>query len=218
MLLNFKKILSDYKINSSGVIHIGAHYGHEVHKYVNANIKNILLFEPLSKNFRQLKLNVSQINYSKEDFDIILENCALGKEKGQVEMFVEEVNQGMSSSILEPAMHTEQYPHITFTKKEKVAVNTLDNYLQWRDYCCGGVADYDFINIDVQGYELEVFKGAVDSLNKIKYIMTEVNRAELYKNCAKVEELDSFLSEYGFRRDITSWDGDTWGDAFYVKS
>ena len=209
MLLNFKKILNDYDIKSEGIIHVGAHYGHEVNQYVNAGIKNILLFEPLSKNFRQLKFNVSQINHS-SDFQIILENIALGKTKKEVEMFVEEVNQGMSSSVLEPALHSTQYPHITFEKKELVRMNTLDSYL-------GSSKRYDFINIDVQGYELEVFKGAAKTLEKINYIITEVNRAELYKSCVQIEELDSFLGEYGFVRDITSWDGDTWGDAFYVK-
>ncbi len=89
-------------------------------------------------------------------------------------------------------------------------MKTLDSYLNLPH-------SYNFINIDVQGYELEVFKGAVNTLEKIDYIITEVNRAELYKNCVQIEELDSFLSQHGFARDITSWDGDTWGDAFYVK-
>jgi hypothetical protein len=47
--------------------------------------------------------------------------------------------------------------------------------------------------------------------------MTEVNRAELYKGCARIEDLDMFLSQYGFERVETTWDGGTWGDAFYVK-
>jgi hypothetical protein len=47
--------------------------------------------------------------------------------------------------------------------------------------------------------------------------MTEVNRDEVYRNCAKIEELDNFLSSYGFVRVETTWDGGTWGDAFYKK-
>jgi hypothetical protein len=86
----------------------------------------------------------------------------------------------------------------------------LDNFIEDKD-------KYNFINVDVQGYELEVFKGGSEFLNSIDYIMTEVNRAELYKGCARIEELDTFLSEYGFERVETTWDGGTWGDAFYVK-
>ena len=76
---------------------------------------------------------------------------------------------------------------------------------------------YNCIVIDVQGYELEVFKGSSNYLNSVDYIMTEVNREELYKGCARVEDLDSFLSDYNFKRVETTWDGISWGDALYVK-
>ena len=127
-------------------------------------------------------------------------------------MFTEKENKGMSSSLLEPSLHTKQYPHINFNDKEKVEVTTLDEDLK------NSTLDYDFINIDVQGYELNVFQGAIKTLPQINYIISEVNRDELYKNCAKVDELDEFLRDFGFSREMTSWDGQTWGDALYVKS
>ncbi|WP_447516023.1 FkbM family methyltransferase, partial [Clostridioides difficile] len=68
---------------------------------------------------------------------------------------------------------------------------------------------YNFINIDVQGYELEVFKGGIETLKNIDYIYSEVNRAQLYKGCVLVEELDQFLEIYGFKRVGTWWDGIT---------
>ena len=71
--------------------------------------------------------------------------------------------------------------------------------------------------MDVQGYELEVLKGATESLKHIDYLMCEVNRAEVYEECCMIDELDSFLSNYNFKRVETTWDGITWGDAFYVK-
>jgi hypothetical protein len=48
--------------------------------------------------------------------------------------------------------------------------------------------------------------------------MTEVNRAEVYKNCPMINEIDEFLNNYGFQRVETTWDGGTWGDAFYIKN
>jgi hypothetical protein len=33
-----------------------------------------------------------------------------------------------------------------------------------------------------------------------------------------VEEIDNFLNQYGFVREVTSWDGQTWGDALYVRA
>jgi hypothetical protein len=32
-----------------------------------------------------------------------------------------------------------------------------------------------------------------------------------------VEEIDSYLSTFNFKRNTTSWDGYTWGDALYIK-
>jgi FkbM family methyltransferase len=184
-----------------GVIHIGAHHGQEHSLYKDNNVKNIVYFEPLSSNFNILKSNVGE--------DAILYNCALGDTEGEVEMFVETANRGQSSSVLEPELHKKQYPHIVFHNKETVSMKRLDDI--------GLPNEYNFINIDVQGYELEVFKGGSEYLKTIDYIITEVNRDEVYKNCPMVEDLDRFLSTYGFERVETTWDGITWGDAFYVK-
>ena len=68
--------------------------------------------------------------------------------------------------------------------------------------------------MDVQGYELEVLKGGEHYLNNIDYIITEVNRDEVYDGCAKIEELDAFLQKYTFIRVETTWDGKTWGMRF----
>ena len=55
---------------------------------------------------------------------------------------------------------------------------------------------YNFLNMDVQGYELEVLKGGTTTLEKIDYVMTEVNRAEVYKKCAMIEELSCSLAQF----------------------
>jgi hypothetical protein len=77
---------------------------------------------------------------------------------------------------------------------------------------------YNFLNIDIQGFELEALRGARKTLKNVKWIMSEVNRAEVYENCAHVEEMDEFLGKYGFNRVETNWAGQTWGDALYVKN
>jgi FkbM family methyltransferase len=202
MLLDFEELIKKYNLKIRGVIHIGAHYGQEHQIYKNENISNIVYFEPLLKNFQVLKENVKD--------EAILFNLALGCEKNEIEMFVENNNLGQSSSILEPHLHLQQYPIIQFDKKELVKMEKLDDIDITFEH-------YNLINIDVQGYELNVFCGAKKVLEKIDYIISEVNRADLYKNCTKVEELDLFLKTYGFERVETSWVGNTWGDALYIK-
>lgn len=204
MLMNFDRLISQYNLKIKGVIHIGAHYGQEYNEYVRHGIKNMMFFEPLKKNYGILVNNIQQGE------TISAHNIALGNTVGQIEMFVETANQGMSSSILEPKIHLQQYPYITFENKETVYIDKLDNIKFNRD-------NFNMINIDVQGYELEVFKGGIETLNHINMIYTEVNRDEVYKNCAKVDEVDRFLANYKLRRVETTWDGRTWGDALYVK-
>jgi FkbM family methyltransferase len=203
MLLNFKNVVEKYNMSINGVLHIGAHYGQEHHLYESINIPNITYFEPLKKTFEVLKQNVGA--------KAILHNIALGNENKNIEMFVETVNRGMSSSILEPSLHLQQYPQIVFTDKENVVMKKLDDVID------NSNKEYNFINIDVQGYELEVFKGGVKTLENIDYIISEVNRAEVYKNCVHVDELSEFLEKFNFELVEVSWAGGTWGDALYVK-
>ena len=104
----------------------------------------------------------------------------------------------------------ELHPDVSFEGTEDVEVDILDNY---------DIGNCNMINIDVQGYELEVFKGAKKTLKKIDYIYCEVNRDEVYEGNAMVGELDEFLGEYGFERVETKWPESyyTWGDALYIK-
>lgn len=207
MILNFDMLVEKYKLEISGIIHIGAHYGLEYECYKKHNVENIIMFEPQPGVFSILESNLNGKG-------VILVNCALGSIKCQKEMFVETANQGQSSSIMKPVVHSTQYPHIRFDNKIEIQVERLDEYLILNNL----TNKYNFINMDVQGYEMEVLKGSTKTLNDIKYIMTEVNRDELYENCARVEELDAFLEGYGFSRVETDWAGGTWGDAFYIKN
>lgn len=202
MLLNLDNLKEKYNLNIKGVLHIGAHIGQEYKTYERLGINNVMLFEPIQTTFNRLKENVGE--------NAILVNTALGNKEGEVEMFTETINEGQSSSVLEPDYHLVQHPSIQFNGKETVKITKLDKFIEDKE-------KFNFINIDVQGYELEVFKGGAEYLNTIDYIMTEVNRAELYKGCAKIEELDSYLGSYGFNRVETTWAGGTWGDAFYIK-
>ena len=203
MLLNLLELKYKYNLYIKGVIHIGAHFGEENTVYDQLNIQNRIFFEPIKSNFMQLSNRLIDTNH-------ILVNKALGNANKQIEMHTESENQGQSCSVLKPEIHLLQYPHIKFNNIEIVDMIKLNDFQY-------DIQNYNFINIDVQGYELEVFKGASNNLKNIDYIMTEVNRAEIYCGCVKVEELDIFLQQYNFKRVETLWAGGSWGDAFYVK-
>lgn len=192
-------------MNIKGIVHVGAHYGEEIQEYVNNGIQKITVFEPLSKNFDVLSQRLQNVNA-----DINGHQVALGSKKGTATMYLSS-NQGESSSILKPKEHLEHHPDVTFDGTEEVEVELLDSY---------NLRGANFMNVDVQGYELEVFKGASETLKNIDYIYCEVNRGELYEGNPLVEDLDDYLAEYKFERVETYWPSDEykWGDALYIKN
>jgi len=216
MLMNIHDIVKTNELirDITGVIHIGAHHGQELETFVDMGVKNFIFFEPLVENY--LKLNEHIREQDTEGLNIKTENVALGHREAEMTMYVETVNQSMSCSLLKPKVHLELYPDITFDSEVVVPQTFLDKYVDDNQI---DMDMFNFINIDVQGYELEVFKGAMGTLTEIDCIYTEVNTAELYENCVKVDELDEFLGEfYGFERVETIFvRNGTWGDALYVK-
>ena len=153
MLISFKDLVKKYDMIITGVIHIGGHYGEEVQDYIDEGIQQIILFEPLSENFNILKEKAGNLNANIEGFQV-----ALGAKKGTATMYVSD-NESQSSSILEPAIHLTHHPHVKFPTTEEVEVDLLDEY---------DCKEYTFINMDVQGYELAVLKGAPETLKHIK--------------------------------------------------
>ena len=123
-------------------------------------------------------------------------------------MNTETVNSGQSNSILKPKTHLKQHPEIVFNGTERVTVMPLDILITDK-------ANYNFLMMDCQGYELEVLKGATETLKGINYCYTEINKAELYEGCAKVWEIDQYLSDFQ-RVETAAWIGD-WSDAFYIR-
>ncbi len=203
MLISFRDSIQKYNMHVRGVIHVGAHRGQEYKDYAASGIKDIVFIEPCSKAFQVLQDTFGQVP------GVTLINSACGAEFAVATMNVEQANQGMSNSLLKPAKHLEQYPSIQFTETEEVEVHPLDE-LVYPIY-----AKCNLLIMDVQGYELEVLKGAYQILVQTDYIYTEVNRDEVYEGCAKVHQLDEFLTD--FTRVETSWAGGTWGDAWYIR-
>jgi|TARA_B100002019_G_scaffold33093_1_gene27098 FkbM family methyltransferase len=202
MIISFSDIVKKYNMNINGIIHIGAHYGEEIVDYINEGIQNVILFEPLSDNFDILHENSQNLNANIEAYQV-----ALGSEPGEATMYVSD-NEKQSSSILKPKVHLSHHPDVKFPSKEEVEVHLLDEY---------DCHNYNFLNMDVQGYELEVLKGGSETLKNIDYVYCEVNRDEVYENNAYIEELDEYLANYNMSRVETVWSGGIWGDALYIK-
>jgi len=204
MLLSYASLVKQYGVNVTGVIHVGGHIGQEMETYEKNNVTNLIVFEPQKVPFQKLSAVVESVGFD----NVTLINKALGNSCETVEMTCND--DGLCSSILNPKHVLEQYPNIIFDRKETVEMVTMDSVIPENH-------DFNFLNMDTQGYELEVLKGARKTLEKIDCVYTEVNNTEVYENNALIEEIDEFLKEYDMIRVETDWMGGTWGDAFYIR-
>jgi FkbM family methyltransferase len=193
MYFKFENIVNALKFQVKGVIHVGGHTGEEIPDYLKYT-NNIHIFEPQKECFDLIPNNVKKYN------------CALGDKEGTLSLNLASNKQ--SASLLKPKKHIEIHPDVLFEGTMDVDVKTLDSF---------NIQDCNFLNMDVQGYELHVLKGAKKTLNSIQLIYTEVNMDELYEGNCLIEDMDAWLGTYKFRR---IWECDTgckWGDALYAK-
>lgn len=198
----FSAIFLKYGFTVNGICHIGAHKGDEIEMYTSLGISNLLLIEPLEKNFSVLSERIVGNPHASAL------KVALGEYIGSTKILLSS-NDLQSSSILKPLLHLHEAPDVKFEDEETVSIVTLDSVLPAEHI-------YNYWVCDVQGYELMALRGAVVSLRKCDYLHVEVNRDETYEDCTQIEDLDDFLLSVGLHRVLTRWWG-IWGDAFYIR-
>ena len=172
--------------------------------YNNLNIKNVIWIEANPHYENIIRDNVG-------DDKIII--TGIGNVNNTLTFNV--ANNGQSSSFLEFGTHLEEHPGINFTEKINVPVKRMVDVINEYNI---SINDYNFLNVDIQGYELEAFKGFDNQLHNFDFIYCEVNVKELYIGCPLIEDIDNYLEKFNFKRVLTDITGHGWGDAFYIKN
>lgn len=192
-----------FSLDIRGAIHIGAHHAEEKEWYTSNNIKNIIWIDANPTYYDIIKQKVNN--------DIIIIS-GVGSENKKMKFNIS--NNGQSSSVLEFGTHSQNHPGVFYIDSIEVDVKTMETIYEENNI---NRHDYNFLNMDIQGYELEALKGFGDILNYFDYIYTEINTNEVYKNCPLISDLDEYLIKFGFERVITEITPWNWGDALYVK-
>jgi len=203
MFLSMNELYRGWGVQPKVIMHVGAHKAEEFSSYKDSGSTKTYWIEANPILASQLSLRFKGDN-SQE----VIEAAAWDQDGLELELII--TNNTQSSSLLNLNIHMDLYPDIFEDSRVRVQTSRLDTLLLDK------IAP-DFINLDIQGSELKALMGAQDLLVNCKWIYCEVNKVEIYEGCCLVEDLDKYLSAFGFERKWTRWfSNHGWGDALYV--
>lgn len=169
------------------VLDIGAHHGlYSLLASRKVGVRGrVLAFEPSARERNNLRRHL-RLNRCK---NVEVESVALGAESGWGQLFIVDGIETGCNSLRPPDVSDP-------TVKVPTAIETLDDCLGRR-----GICHADFVKIDVEGAELEVFQGATGLLKRQPrpIILAEVQDLRTAPWGYAAREIVEFLLPYGFR-------------------
>lgn len=147
----------------------------------------ILSFEPLSSAFVLLALAAAP------DPNWECRRLALGASTGEATLNVAG-NLASSSFLPMGSELPEAEPRLAYIGREECSVSTLDALAP-------ELFETDerlYLKLDVQGYELEVLRGAEATLDRVVVLDVELSQTLLYEEAPLVDEVVAYLAERGY--------------------
>jgi FkbM family methyltransferase len=147
--------------------------------------KIVYSFEPIIEMINKQK------KFYKYKKNITFHNLALGSSICSKEFLI--TSRMDSSSFLKVVSNTNKSKNYSVIEKRDIKVSTLDEI-----FLNEKISHPILIKMDVQGYELEVLKGANDLLKKIDYLLLEVSENEMYQNQPTEKTIVEYLKNFNF--------------------
>ena len=183
--IELEKLVKDIKVPET-IVDIGSNKGQFIllMEKIFPN-KIVYSFEPI----------IEMINKQKKFFEykknITFHNLALGSSICFKEFLI--TSRMDSSSFLKVVSNTNKSKNYSVIEKRDIKVSTLDEI-----FLNEKISHPILIKMDVQGYELEVLKGANDLLKKIDYLLLEVSDNEMYQNQPTEKIIVEYLKNFNF--------------------
>jgi len=137
---------------------------------IATEVEKVIAFEPSTEAFPLLSHNTKENNVSLQ-----LINKALGSKKGSGALIMRNASNSGANTIVSGG---------------NIPITTLDDEVERAD----------FIKIDVEGMELEVFKGGTRLIERSRpVILFEVNLSQLRAHSASPRMLQKFFSQCGYK-------------------
>jgi len=215
--MSFDHSVIDKKIKR--VLHVGADRGGELPQYQQMGVEEVVWVEANPEVYGELLENLEIMNITdvksltynqlvtdqddvETDFNLYYGHDAghLVGNKGMSSL-LKARNSWWGSECYRGTIQLNSLSVDTFLKR-----NEIDN-------------SFDMMNIDTQGAELMVFKGATEVLNKVNMINCEVTfHTPYYHDNPNFDEVYEYLKLFGFKHIHTDYCLErNWGDALFIK-
>jgi FkbM family methyltransferase len=210
VLISPEVLTARHGVQANGVLHLGAHRAEEYEAYTRCDWGETWWVEGNPFLIGHLMSRLSRTVTQQRTNHVI--HALLG-EHDLIPLTLNIASNGESSSVLALGTHATEHPEVTYTGERFTAFcRSVDSLVREHDI------QADFLNLDLQGYELLVLRGAVRFLaSQVRWVYTEVNESELYQSCALLPEVDEYLDAHGFDRVAIEMTRHGWGDACYAR-
>lgn len=172
-------------------LELGAHLGTDTAWLSQIPGVTMHAFEPDPRNTQPPRPNVT------------LHRAAISSRDGRASFVLSKAGWGQewthSSSLRPPKHHLTRYP-VTFGEAIDVETVALDSFAGRT-----GIGAVDFIWADIQGAEGDMVRGALELLQRTRYLYTEYSDDELYEGQSTLDELLALLPAY---RVVELWSDD----------
>lgn len=196
-----------------GVLQVGASYGQEMNLFIENGIRCGVFIEPLPEPYAYLA------NLCKQLPNFVAVNTLCTDDIGKPYNFHIASNGGMSSSILKPARHLQENDYVSFPNTIEVMSNTVDQVVSFLNE--NGhqqiTPNLDLLYMDTQGAEFKIILGAHNTLKNVKYIYSEIMRAELYEGQVPLLTYCTYLEAIGFTLNTLEFYPGHSGDALFIR-
>jgi FkbM family methyltransferase len=230
MIFDFPELVQRHKMTIKGIIHVGAHEAGEIHLYSALGIKDVVLIEANPKRFNNLlhtlKNGMCNAGCSPLTYINLPDNLAsitknyiaynyvvYSKDIEEIDFHLTSADGG-ADSIYKITIEGSNNSWCNYTNIDTIKVPTIT-----LDKLITNKKTYNFLNLDVEGAELDALEGAVDLLDNIDYILCETQYKERFKDSPTHNIIESFLNKKGFCcvDKTDTYLSLNWGDALFIK-
>lgn len=211
MMIDFDYLFNKYSIQVDAVLHLGSNSSQEAETYKRLGIKKVIWIDAIPDMVEAAEQHLNAVGCI--DNATLICACVGEVQDKEVEFNISN-NESQSSSYLELGHHKIIHPSVEYIDKFKTKITRIDNLFPPDFFKEGNW----LLNADLQGSELEAFKGMGEMLKDFEWVYSEVNFKECYLGGALVYDVDDYLKKYNFNRVETGQIvGETWTDALYKK-